>query len=70
MVPETYAVCLREDGLAIGCIGLKMGKDTDMTDRADECELGYWIGKPYWMIPEAAEALLDWGFPELGMKRI
>ncbi len=72
-VPETYAVCLREDGLPIGSIGLKTGNATDMTDRADECELGYWIGKPFWgqgMIPEAARALIRRAFCELDMRAV
>ncbi len=47
-VPETYAVCLKTDNRAIGSVGLKLGDATDMTDREDECELGYWIGKPFW----------------------
>ena len=57
--PQTYAVCL--DGKAVGSVGLKLRGFTDMTDRADECELGYWIGRPFWgqgLIPEAARALL------------
>jgi len=41
-VPETYAITLRETGILIGCIGLKTGNATDLTDRIDECELGYW----------------------------
>ena len=45
--PETYAVCLK-DGKAIGSVGLKLKGSTDMTDRDDECELGYWLGKPFW----------------------
>ena len=44
--PETYAVCLK-DGSPIGSIGLKLNGSTDMTDRDGECELGYWIGKPF-----------------------
>ena len=67
--PETYAVCLK-DGTAIGSIGLKLNGSTDMTDRDDECELGYWIGKPFWgqgRIPEAARELLRYAFRELGM---
>ena len=67
--PETYAVCLK-DGTAIGSIGLKLHGSTDMTDREDECELGYWLGKPYWgqgLIPEAARELLRHAFEELGM---
>ena len=71
--PETYAVCLKENGLPIGSIGLKTGTDTDLTDRCDECELGYWIGKPFWgmgMIPEAARALLFHAFHELEMTTV
>lgn len=70
--PETYAVCL-EDGSPIGSIGLKLKGSTDMTDREDECELGYWIGKPFWgqgLIPEAAEELLRHAFEELGMRAV
>ena len=58
---ETYAICLRENGKVIGSISLKMKDDTDFTDRDDECEMGFWIGKPYWgqgMMPEAVEELL------------
>ena len=68
-LPETYAVCLK-DGTPIGSIGLKLKGSTDMTDREDECELGYWIGKPFWgqgLIPEAARAVLRHAFEELGM---
>ena len=41
---EAYAVCLKEDGKAIGAIELKLNGHTDMTDRDDECEMGYWLG--------------------------
>ena len=67
--PETYAVCLK-DGTAIGSVGLKLCGSTDMTDREDECELGYWIGKPFWgqgLIPEACRELLRYAFEVLGM---
>ena len=70
--PEVYAVC-QKDGKAIGSIGLHLKGGTDMTDREDECELGYWIGKPFWgqgMIPEAAEELLRHAFEELGMRAV
>lgn len=72
-VPETYAVCLKEDGRPIGSIGLKCGDATDMTDRTDECELGYWVGRAYWgrgIIPEAAERLLRHAFEELQMQAV
>lgn len=70
--PETYAVCLK-NGSAIGSIGLKLKGYTDMTDREDECELGYWVGKPFWgqgFIPEAARELLRYAFEELGMETV
>lgn len=70
--PETYAVCLT-DGTPIGSIGLKAGSNTDMTDREDECELGYWIGKPFWgrgLIPEAARELLRHAFENLEMRAV
>ena len=70
--PETYAVCLKDD-TPIGSVGLKLKGSTDMTDRDDECELGYWIGKPFWgqgMIPEAARALLEHAFTHLGMQAV
>ena len=70
--PETYAVCLK-DGSPVGSVGLKLKGSTDMTDREDECELGYWIGKPFWgqgLIPEASRALLCRAFEELGMRAV
>lgn len=69
---HTYAVCLK-DGKPIGSIGLHLNGVTDMTDRDDECELGYWIAKPFWgqgLIPEAARELLRYAFEELGMRSV
>ena len=68
--PETYAVCLKESGKAIGSIGLHRN---DIAEDEDEYELGYWIGKPYWgqgLIPEAAREVLRHAFEDLGMNRI
>jgi len=70
--PETYAVCLK-DGTPVGSVGLKLKGYTDMTDRDDECELGYWIGKPFWgqgLIPEAAGELIRYAFEELHMRAV
>ena len=44
-----------------------------MTGRDDECELGYWLGRPFWgrgYIPEAAHEMLRHGFMDLGMTTI
>ena len=72
-VPETYAIVWKETNLPIGSIGLKMGDATDLTDAEDECELGYWLGVPYWgrgIMPEAATELLRHAFEDMGMKKV
>ncbi len=61
---ESYAICEKENDEAIGAIALKLNGNTDMTERDDECELGYWLGKPFWgrgYMPEAAMELLRHG---------
>ena len=69
---ETYAVCLK-NGEAIGSISLKRKGSTNMTDREDECELGYWLGKPFWgrgYMPEAVAELLRRAFEDLDMTTV
>ena len=71
--PECYAVCEKGNNIAIGAVELMLNGHTDMTNRDDECELGYWLGKPFWgrgYMPEAARELLRRGFEELGMTTI
>ena len=44
-----------------------------MTERDDECELGYWLGKPFWgqgIVPEAVKEMLRHAFEELGMTTV
>ncbi|MDE7334171.1 MAG: GNAT family N-acetyltransferase [Lachnospiraceae bacterium] len=70
---EVYAIYLKEDGKAIGAIELKLNGHTDMTDRDDECELGYWLGKPFWgqgIMPEAVKEMLRHGFEDCGMQKV
>ena len=70
---ECYAICEKGSGKAIGAIELKLNGHTDMTEKNDECELGYWLGKPFWgrgYMPEAAEEMLRHGFEDLGMNII
>lgn len=70
---ECYAICLKEDHVAIGCIELKLNGFTDMTERDDECELGYWIAQPFWgkgYVPEAGRELIRHGFEDLHMSTI
>lgn len=71
--PECYAICEKGSGRAIGAIELMLAGHTKLTDRADECELGYWLGKPFWgrgYTPEAAAALIRRGFEDLHMTAI
>lgn len=70
---ECYAICEKEDNLAIGAIELKLKGHTDMTDKEDECELGYWLGEPFWgkgYMTEAAKELIRHGFEDLNMSTI
>ena len=71
--PEAYAICLKSDERAIGAIELKLKGHTDFTEREDECELGYWLGKPFWgqgIMPEAAREMLRHAFEDLGMRKV
>lgn len=38
----------REKNIAIGAVELKLNGYTNKTKRDDECELGYWLGQPFW----------------------
>ena len=71
--PESYGICKKEDGRVIGAMALMLNGDERLAEGEDECELGYWIGRPFWgqgLIPEAAKALLRRAFTELGMQRV
>ncbi len=63
----TYAITLTETGELCGAIGLSL------TPEHQRAELGYWVGVPYWgrgYCTEAALAVRDLGFRELGLHRI
>ena len=52
---------------------MKMKGHTDLTDRDDECELGFWIGKPFWgqgLMPEAAREVLRHAFEDLNFSQV
>ncbi|MDO4981994.1 MAG: GNAT family N-acetyltransferase [Eubacteriales bacterium] len=72
-VPENYAVCLKEDNRAIGCVGLRLGQSSNLAIPENEGEIGYWIGVPFWgqgLIPEAVRALIRHAFDELHLARL
>ncbi len=63
----TYAITLAETGDLCGAIGLSL------TPEHQRAELGYWVGVPYWgrgYCTEAALAVRDLGFSELGLHRV
>lgn len=70
---ETYAVVLKENGRAVGSVGLKIGDASDLDIPDTQAEFGYWLGVPYWgqgLIPEAVETLMRYGFETLELETI
>ena len=68
-----YAICLKENAKAIGAIELKLNGHTDLANRDDECEMGFWLGKPFWghgIMPEAAKEMLRHAFEDCGMHKV
>ena len=72
--PETYAVVLKSTGEPVGSAGMLFGEASHVAGiRADEAEIGYWIGRPYWgqgLIPEVVRRLLRRCFDDLGMSAV
>lgn len=65
--PAPFAIERAADGRLIGATGLELEPEHEAA------ELGYWIGKPFWgrgYGTEAARAMLDYGFRELGLHRV
>ncbi len=70
---ETYAVTLKSDDAAIGSVGLLIGDRSNLNIGADEGEIGYWIGVPYWgqgLIPEAASEVIRYAFEDLELSAL
>ena len=62
------AIVLREDGRMIGNCGLRRKFDNDW-----EADIGYELSPQHWghgYATEAARAMVDFGFRELGLRRI
>jgi RimJ/RimL family protein N-acetyltransferase len=70
---ETYAVTIKHDDTAIGSVGLLIGGKSDLNLNADEAEVGYWVGVPFWgrgFIPEAVRELMRYAFDELNISAL
>lgn len=71
--PNTFAVCLKTDNRAIGCVTLMIGKNSNIGLPENEGEIGFWLGEPFWgqgIIPEAVKGVLKYGFSELNLQKI
>lgn len=59
----TWAIVLKETGEAIGCIGYYTHETSNIPIGKNDCEVGYWVGKPYWnkgICTEALKLMLDY----------
>lgn len=68
-----WAVVLKDTGEAIGCAGYLPATNSNLNIPSDECEVGYWIGKPYWgkgICTEALKLVIDYCFNEKGFKAL
>ena len=69
----TFAVCRKSDGKPVGCVGLSLGKASNLHLPDTEGEIGYWIGAPFWgrgLIPEAVREVMRYGFETLQLDKI
>ena len=73
--PETYAVVLKETGEAVGSVGIMTARSEIHSAKIadNECEIGYWIGEPYWgqgLMTEVVRELVFLSFTKFDFKRL
>ena len=59
----TWAIVLKETGEPIGCIGYYTHESSNIRIGKNDCEVGYWLGKPFWnkgICTEALRLVLDY----------
>ena len=65
----TWAVVLKATGEVVGCVGYHPNSMSNLEIGEDECEVGYWIARPYWdmgICTEALQMVVDHCFNEKG----
>ncbi len=70
---ETYAVTIGNADVAVGSVGLRLGKMSNLNIPDNEAEVGYWIAEPFWgqgLIPEATKELMRHALEDLGITRL
>lgn len=68
-----YAITLKGNDEAIGCLGLITGADSNFPIGDNEGEVSYWIGVPYWgkgLVPEAVSEIIRYGFEDLKLSTL
>ena len=59
----TWAIVLKDTDEAIGCMGYYTHSTSNIPIGENDCEVGYWVGKPYWnqgICTEALRLMLDY----------
>ena len=59
----TWAIVFKKTGEPIGCIGYYTQKASNISIGTNDCEVGYWLGKPFWnqgLCTEALSLMLDY----------
>ena len=54
---HTWAIVLKETGEIIGCVGYHTASMSNLTIGENQCEVGFWIARPYWNQGICTEAL-------------
>ena len=69
----TWAIVLKETGEAIGCIGYYTHETSNIPIGENDCEVGYWVGKPFWnqgICTETLKLMLDYCINEKHFENI
>lgn len=69
----TWAMELKETGEAVGCIGFYPCGLSNIEIGENDCEIGYWVAKPYWsqgLCTEALRAIVDYCFNVMGYETL
>jgi len=68
MAEHIFAITLRGEDEAIGCIGLMFSEYSNMNLTEKEAEIGYWIGSPFWgkgIMTEAVNEIVRYSIEDL-----
>ncbi|MDY3691133.1 MAG: GNAT family N-acetyltransferase [Dysosmobacter sp.] len=71
--PDVFAMELRQSGKVIGSVGFVGNHPAGEDPMVPDDEVGYALSPDQWgrgLMPEAVEAVLEYGFTQLGLRRI